>query len=46
MARRLAEGKTKAEITRCLKRYIAREIYHVLCPTATSDTTKDLAHVA
>ena len=43
---RLAEGKTKAEIMRCLKRYIAREIYHILCPTATSDTTKDLAHVA
>jgi hypothetical protein len=33
MARRLAEGKTKTEIMRCLKRYIAREIYHVLCPT-------------
>jgi transposase len=30
--RRLADGKTKAEIIRCLKRYIAREIYHVLCP--------------
>jgi transposase len=33
MARRLAEGKTKTEIMRCLKRYIAREIYHALCPT-------------
>ncbi|GAA4978782.1 IS110 family transposase [Actinopolymorpha pittospori] len=33
MARRLAEGKSKAEIMRCLKRYIAREIYHILCPT-------------
>lgn len=30
--RRLAEGKTKAEVMRCLKRYIAREIYHALCP--------------
>jgi transposase len=29
-ARRLAEGKTKNEIMRCLKRYIAREIYHAL----------------
>ena len=28
--RRTAEGKTKAEIIRCLKRYIAREIYHAL----------------
>jgi transposase len=28
--RRAAEGKTKPEIIRCLKRYIAREIYHSL----------------
>jgi transposase len=28
--RRSAEGKTKPEIIRCLKRYIAREIYHAL----------------
>jgi transposase len=28
--RRIAEGKTKKEIIRCLKRYIAREIYHTL----------------
>ncbi len=28
--RRTAEGKTKTEIIRCLKRYIAREIYHAL----------------
>jgi transposase len=26
------EGKSKAEIIRCLKRYIAREIYHALMP--------------
>jgi transposase len=30
-ARRTAEGKTKKEIIRCLKRYIAREIYKALC---------------
>jgi transposase len=30
-ARRTAEGKTKKEIIRCLKRYIAREIYKTLC---------------
>jgi len=30
-ARRTAEGKTKKEIIRCLKRYIAREIYNALC---------------
>src|SRR4051794_20485820 len=29
--RRIAEGKTKQEIIRCLKRYIARETYHALC---------------
>ena len=29
-ARRTAEGKTKREILRCLKRYIAREVYNTL----------------
>jgi hypothetical protein len=29
-ARRSAEGKTKPEIIRCLKRYIARETYRAL----------------
>ena len=28
--RRTAEGKTKTEIIRCLKRYVARELYHAL----------------
>ncbi|MGZ6777333.1 MAG: IS110 family RNA-guided transposase [Blastococcus sp.] len=32
MARRLAEGRTKPEIIRCLKRYVAREIYAILRP--------------
>jgi transposase len=30
-ARRASEGKTTKEIIRCLKRYIAREIYKTLC---------------
>ena len=30
--RRTAEGKSKREIMRCLKRYIAREVYRVLVP--------------
>jgi transposase len=30
MARRTAEGKTKAEVMRCLKRYVAREIFGLL----------------
>lgn len=34
--RRTTEGKTKKEIIRCLKRYIAREIFPVLTATATA----------
>jgi transposase len=30
--RRTAEGKSKAEIIRCLKRYVAREVYRQLRP--------------
>jgi len=30
-ARRTTEGKTKKEITRCLKRYVAREVFALLC---------------
>jgi transposase len=30
--RRMNEGKTKAEAIRCLKRFIAREVYHLLPP--------------
>src|SRR5215208_6586175 len=30
VARRTAEGKSKREIIRCLKRYVAREVYSVL----------------
>jgi transposase len=31
-----AEGKTKTEIMRCLKRYIAREVFlHLLADTPT-----------
>jgi transposase len=32
--RRTAEGKSKKEIIRCLKRYVAREVYHCLRPPA------------
>jgi transposase len=28
VSRRLKEGKTKTEIMRCSKRYVAREVYH------------------
>jgi hypothetical protein len=30
LARRTADGKTKREVVRCLKRYIAREVYRTL----------------
>jgi transposase len=33
MARRLAQGKTKKEVIRCLKRYVAREVFAALHPT-------------
>jgi transposase len=38
--RRTAQGKSKRDIIRCLKRYVAREVYRVmiatsLCPTTT-----------
>ena len=36
VARRAAEGKSKREIMRCLKRYIAREIYRLLAPMAAA----------
>jgi transposase len=33
LTRRRAEGKTNREIRRCLKRYIARQLYRVLTAT-------------
>ena len=41
--RRTAEGKTKPEIIRCLKRYIAREIYHTLSADLAELTTPEPA---
>lgn len=48
VARRTAEGKSKREIIRCLKRYIAREAYRVLisCGSLTSPTgPREEAHI-
>ncbi|WP_307857435.1 transposase [Mycobacterium sp. SM1] len=39
LTRRLAEGKTKNEIKRCIKRYIAREIFHAVQPPRTTAKT-------
>jgi hypothetical protein len=36
MARRTADGKSKNEVMRCLKRYIAREVFHALQPPPTA----------
>lgn len=41
--RRTSEGKTKKEIIRCLKRHIAREIYHALPRTHTTTNDHELA---
>ena len=48
VARRTAEGKSKREIIRCLKRYVAREAYRVLisCSARYSSTGPiDEAHI-
>ena len=39
VARRSAEGKSKQEIMRCLKRYVAREVYRVVVSAASRSTT-------
>lgn len=40
VARRTAEGKTKPEIMRCLKRYLARQVYRALIPTRPAITSR------
>ena len=35
MRQRTKQGKTKAEIIRCVKRYIARELYTILTDPAS-----------
>ena len=41
VARRTAEGKTKPEIMRCLKRYLARQVYRALPITRVQDQPAD-----
>jgi hypothetical protein len=48
VAKRTAEGKSKREIIRCLKRYVAREVYHVLisCGARSLPTgSREEAHI-
>jgi transposase len=40
VSRRTAEGKSKWEIMRCLKRYIAREVYRVLLSTEAAESSQ------
>lgn len=35
MAKRISEGKSKKEVMRCLKRYVAREVFTALPITAS-----------
>ena len=44
--RRTAEGKSKREIIRCLKRYLAREIYHHIAESPLVLTPAPVAQVA
>jgi transposase len=44
--RRTAEGLSKREIIRCLKRYIAREIYHNLPHTTAAEPPPQLVQAA
>jgi len=37
--KRTAQGKSKREITRCVKRYIVREIYCELCVPNSAEST-------
>ncbi len=41
--RRTAEGRSKREIIRCLKRYLAREVYSLLPPPSTSNALASAA---
>ena len=43
LARRIGEGRTKPEIMRCLKRYIAREIYHAVLLTRQEIPSQTIA---
>jgi transposase len=45
-ARRASEGKSKKEIIRCLKRYVAREVYRVLATSvAFADSSVDKGRI-
>jgi transposase len=41
MARRTSQGPSKKEIIRCLKRYVAREVFAALMKTSADHLAKD-----
>jgi hypothetical protein len=43
VARRTADGLSKREIMRCLKRYIARELFPDIQATVTPEATQQAA---
>jgi transposase len=43
ITRRMTEGKTRREAQRCLKRYVAREIYHLIQPRTEPQPTASAA---
>jgi len=43
LARRIAQGKTRREALRCLKRYIAREVYQLICEPKPDPTASPIA---
>lgn len=42
--RRSGEGKTRREIVRCLKRYVAREVFHLIRPGSAQQSGENEAH--
>jgi transposase len=44
VARRTAQGLSKREIIRCLKRYVAREIYHLIRKTCPTPKVSGVSH--
>jgi hypothetical protein len=43
MHRRIAEGLTKREVIRCLKRFVAREIYRLLPAPSVGEGSQSAA---
>ncbi|MBW4442704.1 MAG: hypothetical protein KME10_16000 [Plectolyngbya sp. WJT66-NPBG17] len=44
VARRTVQRLSKREIIRCLKRYVAREIYHLICKPHPTPEVPDVSH--